>query len=283
MALPAAMNTPQYADTYMPQPEDYETAEEYLAALKENAYDPASDPIDGRYWDPIGEVWRGGGHANKPGLTGHGQASLDALKLARAASANTPMTGGNLALSSRLGLMSQDAKENAYGAYTFDEDTGAAEALLSDPVRALMEKYGFAPSGAAGGGGGIGGAGGGSGGNLGSIGNHDNGAGEGPGRGWWNGDTGGAVPVGDAPPMIWDDNAGTWVPDTRADAPVGVGGPIPPLVGVSGGATGPAGGFGPFGAITDTTDRPMYPPAVTEMNAQWRKNRNWRMPNGYGY
>ena len=52
---------PQYWSTYLPNKDDYATGEEYLNAISDGskAYYEDSTPI-GEYWDPIGQVTRGG-------------------------------------------------------------------------------------------------------------------------------------------------------------------------------------------------------------------------------
>lgn len=52
---------PQHWSSYLPQEDDFETAQEYLDALQKGstAYYEDSTPI-GEYWDPIGQVTRGG-------------------------------------------------------------------------------------------------------------------------------------------------------------------------------------------------------------------------------
>lgn len=56
-----ANDTPQYWSTYLPQESDYETTDDYLKAMADasRAYYEDSNPI-GQYWDPIGQVTRGG-------------------------------------------------------------------------------------------------------------------------------------------------------------------------------------------------------------------------------
>jgi hypothetical protein len=50
--------TPQYWDSYLPQQDDYDDAQTYIDALKASSEEEG--PNSGRYWDPIGQVWRGG-------------------------------------------------------------------------------------------------------------------------------------------------------------------------------------------------------------------------------
>jgi hypothetical protein len=50
--------TPQYWDSYLPQQDDYDDAQGYIDALKASSEEEG--PNSGRYWDPIGQVWRGG-------------------------------------------------------------------------------------------------------------------------------------------------------------------------------------------------------------------------------
>lgn len=50
--------SPTYWETYLPQEDDYVDAGGYIDALAASAAEEG--PNSGKYWDPIGQVWRGG-------------------------------------------------------------------------------------------------------------------------------------------------------------------------------------------------------------------------------
>jgi hypothetical protein len=97
---------PQYWDTYVPQPEDYATTEEWQAALLAGSQD--TSPKIGEYWDPIGQVWRGGKTTEQEqALVKFGN---------RDPSYNAGMGGAALRLNSSIGVNPDEARA-AYMAY----------------------------------------------------------------------------------------------------------------------------------------------------------------------
>jgi hypothetical protein len=98
--------TPKNWESYVPQPEDYATTAEWEAALRAGSED-TSDVI-GRYWDPIGQVWRGGKTTvQEQALVKFGD---------RDDSFNAGLGGANLRLNSSIGVNPDEARA-AYAAY----------------------------------------------------------------------------------------------------------------------------------------------------------------------
>jgi hypothetical protein len=115
---------PQYWDTYVPQPEDYATTAEWQAALLAGSQD--TSPKIGEYWDPIGQVWRGGK------TTEQEQALVKFGK--RDKSYDAGMGGAALRLNSSIGVNPDEARA-AYMAY--DE---FGNPRIDPAVQALIEQ-----------------------------------------------------------------------------------------------------------------------------------------------
>jgi hypothetical protein len=115
---------PQYWDTYVPQPEEYATTAEYEAALLAGSQD--TSPKIGEYWDPIGQVWRGGKTTEQEqALVKFGN---------RDPSYNAGMGGAALRLNSSIGVNPDEARA-AYMAY--DE---FGNPRIDPSVQALIEQ-----------------------------------------------------------------------------------------------------------------------------------------------
>lgn len=115
---------PKYWDTYVPQPEDYATTAEWEDALRAGSED--NSEVIGRYWDPIGQVWRGGKTTTQEqALVKFGN---------RGDSYNAGLGGASLRLDSSIGVNPDEARA-AYMAY--DE---FGNSRIDPAVLALIEQ-----------------------------------------------------------------------------------------------------------------------------------------------
>jgi hypothetical protein len=126
MVLPN--QTPQYWDTYLPNPDDYETAEEYTAALAAGAED--TSPAHGAYYDPIAGVWRGGRRTER-------EIALAQYDSGRYMDPNNSFNKGPYAAMRLQNRISNDpdAARLAYGAY--DE---FGNSLVDPAILAVIEQ-----------------------------------------------------------------------------------------------------------------------------------------------
>jgi hypothetical protein len=117
---------PQYWSTYLPNKDDYETGEDFLKAISDGskAYYEDSAPI-GQYWDPIGQVTRGGAQTEV-------EQGLRKLQHKFNKIGTDPLN--NMGLQNWITLH-PDLAMAAYGAYT---PTG--EPVLDPAMLALIER-----------------------------------------------------------------------------------------------------------------------------------------------
>ncbi len=118
--------TPQHWSSYLPQESDYETTEDYLAALEQgsNDYYENSKPI-GEYWDPIAQVTRGGAQTEA-------EQGLRQLQNKFKNLGDSPLN--NMGLQSWIGLHPELARA-AYNAYD-----GLGQSPLDPALLALIER-----------------------------------------------------------------------------------------------------------------------------------------------
>jgi hypothetical protein len=126
MVLPN--QNPQYWDTYLPQPGDYETAQEYTDALAAGAED--TSPAHGAYYDPIAGVWRGGRRTER-------EIALSQYDSGRYMDPNNSFNKGPYAAMRLQNRISNnpDAARLAYGAY--DE---FGNPLIDPAILAVIEQ-----------------------------------------------------------------------------------------------------------------------------------------------
>ena len=129
MPAPWLMDSPQQWDSYLPQTDDYESAEDYIAALQAGSEDTSAKI--GEYWDPIAGVMRGGK------ATERGQA-LRKLEWAFNEAVRRGGKGSTMiALHNAIGMLDPETLQMAYQAHDEYGNSRLDPALL-----AMIERLG---------------------------------------------------------------------------------------------------------------------------------------------